>query len=231
MRFFPTLLGGGSTPPMETKDDTTIRAASGGPRYVSWGNPLPNLDWDVERMVRDGYERVIWLWRGIDAIADRACSLPIRAVKGDPGDPANFKFTEDPLLDVLNLQASDWERARDFRYRLSSQVILSKPGVFVEVRLNKGGGVYSLSLLPPNRTSPIPDPDVFISGFRIDLANGYTYDLPAWKVGTKEPSSVLWIRKPHPLDPYSGTTPPGGGRDLDRPGLLGPAVQPQLHGP
>ena len=204
MKFLPSLLGGGRQ--VEYKAEEIERAAQAA-RYISWGVPVAPTTWDLDRVVSDGYERVIWLWRGVDAIADKASRLTVRAVRESIDSPDDLQYVDDPLLERLNKASSPWERATDFRYRLSSQLLLSKAGVFVEVVRNRGGGVASLSLLPPNRVKVVPDPDEFISSFEIQIADGQTFYLPPFRQGSSETNSVLWVRKPHPTDPYSGTTP------------------------
>lgn len=199
MRFLPTLFEGAAALP-ETKDAASRRASSGGPAYV-FGRQAYRSNWSVERAVRDAYERVIWVYRAIDAIASAASRLNVVFREGHPETGEDVDPRDEPLWKVLNRRANHYESAQSFRYRLSTQLLLSKQGVFVEVVRSRGGHVTALHLLPPHRTSPIPDPDSFVSGYEV-MGSGYgseTEVVPA--------ANVLWIRKPHPLDPYMGTTP------------------------
>jgi 2'-5' RNA ligase len=199
----------------EFKSDQVRRAANS-PRYISWGTPQWSAaDWDLDRLIRDGYERVIWVWRGVDAIAEHAANLTIRAVSGPVDNPNDRTFVDDPILRNLNL--ASWpgktdkdapiEMAWQFRYRLSSLLLLSKVGVYVEVVRKRGGGIFSLSLIHPGHCRPIPDIDTMISGFRVDMPDGGYSDLPAYNPNGNETNSILWVRKPHPTDPLSATTP------------------------
>ena len=56
-----------------------------------------------------------------------------------------------------------------------------------------------MHLLPPQDTSPIPHPTKFVSGFEVELGDGNKRKI--------DPDKVIWIRKPHPLDPYRSITP------------------------
>jgi hypothetical protein len=51
----------------------------------------------------------------------------------------------------------------------------------------------------------VPDPVRFVSEFEITV-NGVPERIPAFEADGVTPR-VLWIRKPHPTDPYSGVTP------------------------
>lgn len=185
----------------ERKDDATRRSGSA-PAFMSAGLGYSS-DWDVDRAVKDGYEKVIWAFSAIDAIATKASSWPIRVMEGDEPD---WRRVDDPLATVLNTRANLIDGpARFFRYRLSSQLILSKAGVFVEVIPTRVGGIAALNLLPAGRTKPVPDADRFLAGFEVTLPTGDRQYLPAYSPETGY--GVVWIRKPHPTNPYSGVTP------------------------
>jgi HK97 family phage portal protein len=152
--------------------------------------------WDIQRAISEGYERVVWVFRCVDAIATRSSSLTFR-LKDGAG-----KLVEDhPLLTLLNDgKANEIETGRQLRYRISSQFLLSKAGVFVEATTNRAGDVVRYDLLPPGRTFPVPGEKKLIDHFQVQSIHGG----PIERI---DPSRVRWIRKPHPTDPYSGTTP------------------------
>lgn len=183
------------------KDAMTRRAATIAPFH--YGRPYLS-SWDVERAVRDGYERVIWVFRCIDAIASNIAGLDFMFRQGHPieGDP----LPRHPLLKVLNRQVNPFETHEAFMYRLVSQYLLSKRGAYVEVRYDRAGNPRHLYLLPPHLTNPIPDPETFVSGYEVRIGGFTAVTVPARDERTGKPR-VLWIRKPHPLDPYSGVTP------------------------
>lgn len=178
----------------ERKDAHTMERASAGP-FWSWKGQPYKIGWSVQRAVRDAYDRSIWVYRGTDALATNEVGLQFQ-VQTSPLDPE--KTTEDPLLTLLNVRANEFETAEMFRYRLVTQFVLSKAGVFIEVVRGKGGEPVGLYLLPPQYTFPLPDPNKFVAGYRVELPNG--------EVQTLAPEQVVWLRKPHPLDPYSGVT-------------------------
>lgn len=191
---------------LETKT-AADRRANQGAGYFFGGNPYVH-GWDVDRMVRDGYEKVIWIFKSVDAIAEKASSWPIRSFKGDKDDdPSEWKKVKDPILDLLNIRTNDLDGpAKAFRYRLSSQLLLSKPGVFIEVIPNKvGNAIAALNLLPPAITYPVPDDDGVIRTFEIQMATGERPRIARYDPDKKR--GVVWIRKPHPTNPYLSATP------------------------
>src|SRR5438046_1190096 len=118
-----------ATAPLERKDAATRRAVGSSTAYPYVGQPYTPLGPDVDRMVKDGYEKVIWVFRGIDAIADKMSSWPIECGEVDPDDPDSWKAVRDPIVPLLNQYTNIIERsAKYFRYRLVSQLLLSKKG-------------------------------------------------------------------------------------------------------
>lgn len=189
----------------ETKDarSNSIKAASLGPGApVSVNTGLagrPYRDsWDIERAYREGMQKVVWVNRCIDAISGNQARLPM-ILRKDNNPNGQIVDRRNKLLDVLNSRANEGENSFIFRYRLSSQMLMSTRGVFIEKVFGRNGDVIALNLLPPQHTSPIPDPRNFVSGFQVDLAQGQKVVLP--------PERVIWLRRPHPLDPYLSLTP------------------------
>ena len=113
--------------------------------------------WDIDRAYREGMQRVVWVNRCVDAIAGNQSRLPV-ILRGD-NSPDGEKVTKKshPLLKILNSKANYGENAFVFRYRLSSQLLISSRGAFVEIIRGRDGGVIGLQLLPPGHTAPIPD--------------------------------------------------------------------------
>lgn len=154
--------------------------------------------WDIERAWQDGAKKVTWVFRCIDAIAGNVARLPARGRKNN--DPKGTIVTNRDELQLLNMRANPGEDSFAFRYRLSSQLLLSTRGAFVEMVRGRGGQVVALHLLPPQFTSPIPDPKKFVSGYEVVLPNGSGPQI-------LKPEDVLWFKRPHPLDPYLSSTP------------------------
>lgn len=190
MRFLPSLRG--------TKAAEAERAS--GLATYRFGVPYtpPGVGRDVERIVADTYDRVTWVFRAVDAIASSAAALEVEVLQGDPVE--GLELEDHPLLRLLNYQANPdtLTSATEFRYRLSSQLLLSSRGAFVEVKRDRNGDPQALSLLPPQHTRPIPDPNTFVSGYEV------TIGASKWTVPAER---VQWIRRPHPLDPYRSVTP------------------------
>lgn len=163
----------------------------------SVGRPYRD-SWDIEKAYREGVQRVTWVFRCIDAIAGNQARLPmvLRKDNSPHGEVINKK---DDLLTLLNSRSNEGENSFIFRFRLSSQLLMSTRGVFVEKVRGRDGRVNALYLLPPQHTAPIPDAKKFVSGFEISLPGGYKKVV--------NPDDVIWIRRPHPLDPYLSLTP------------------------
>lgn len=154
--------------------------------------------WDIERAYREGLQKVVWVSRCIDVIAGNQARLPVVLRKDNKPD-GEILNRRHRILDLLNTKTNIGENSFAFRYRLSSQLLMSTRGAFIEKVLGRNGEVIALNLLPPQYTSPIPDPKKFVSSFQVDLPNGEKYLIPAER--------VIWVRKPHPLDPYLSLTP------------------------
>lgn len=161
------------------------------------GRPYSDA-WDIERAYREGVQKVTWVFRCIDAIAGNQARLPM-VLKKDNSPQGAIVGKNDPLMDVLNSKSNEGENSFIFRYRLSAQLLMSSRGAFIEKVRGRDGRIIALHLLPPQHTKPIPDPKKFVSGFEVDMRNGTKVTL--------KPEDVIWVRRPHPLDPYLSITP------------------------
>lgn len=165
------------------------------------GKPYTD-SWDIERVYREGMQKVTWVARCIDAIAGNQARLPVILKKDNSPQGEILKGSKaknSEILKILNTKSNIGENSFIFRYRLSSQLLMSTRGVFIEKIYGKDGGVIALNLLPPQSTAPIPDPRNFVAGYEVRMPNGSVINM--------KPQDVIWIRKPHPLDPYLSMTP------------------------
>ena len=80
--------------------------------------------------------------------------------------------TTNPLIHLLNTKTNIGENAFIFRYRLSSQLLMSSRGAFIEKVRGRDGRITALNLLPPQHTSPIPHPTTFVSGYEVAMPTG-----------------------------------------------------------
>lgn len=154
--------------------------------------------WDIERAYREGMQRVTWVFRCIDAIAGNQARLPV-VLRKDNSPVGEIVNRSNEVLDLLNTKSNEGENSFVFRFRLSSQLLMSTRGVFIEKVRGRNGKLLALHLLPPQHTAPIPDPRKFVAGFEVSLPGGMK------KIIRTE--DVVWIRRPHPLDPYLSLTP------------------------
>lgn len=164
----------------------------------SVGKPYRD-SWDIERAYREGFQKVTWVNRCIDAISGNQSRLPVVLREGNDPSGRIIRKSDRKILNILNTKSNMGENSFVFRYRLSSQLLMSSRGAFIEKVRGRDGELIALQLLPPQHTSPIPDPKKFVSGFEVDMRNGTKTIL--------KPEDVVWIRKPHPLDPYLSLTP------------------------
>ena len=158
--------------------------------------------WDIEQAYRQGVQKVTWVARCIDAIAGNQARLPVILRKDNSPDGEivkSKKLNKDSILDILNTKSNIGENSFIFRYRLSSQLLMGTRGAFIEKLKGRDGRIIGLNLLPPQSTAPIPHPKTFVSGYEVQMPDGT-------KVIMK-PDQVVWIRRPHPLDPYLSLTP------------------------
>jgi HK97 family phage portal protein len=158
--------------------------------------------WDIERAYREGMQKVTWVSRCIDAIAGNQARLPIilRKDNSPHGEIISIKEAKKmPLLNILNSKSNIGENSYIFRYRLSAQLLLGTRGAFIEKVRGRDGSIIGLNLLPPQSTSPIPDPKKFVSGYEVQMPAGDKIFL--------KPEDVCWVRRPHPIDPYLSLTP------------------------
>jgi len=157
--------------------------------------------WDIERAYREGVAKVTWVYRAIDAIASNQARLPIMFLQDNSpwGERVERDEENKNVAKILNQQSNDGENSFAFRYRLSAQLLMSTRGAFIEIVRGRGGDPVALHLLPPQNTAPIPHEKKFVSAFEVELPNGKKQNL--------NPKNVIWIRRPHPLDPYLSMTP------------------------
>lgn len=189
-KFLPALRG------METKSLLTFGTSRAyTPSSVqTYGRRDRSAGWDMDTVIDEGYERVVWVYKAVEVISGNASRLPFKITDGDSD------LESHPLLRVMNKRANPLETGRMFRKRLSAQILLSKRGAFVEVTKNNAGQVTRLDLLPPDRVRIVPD-------FSGDYISYYEYTRWDGVMRPIPPERIRWIREPHPMDPYSGTTP------------------------
>lgn len=202
------------------------RVLSSSAGYSVPGVPYSS-DWNVRRATTEGYEGNPLVYRAIEVICDNATKHPIVTREGDPDDGP--VVTDDPtrLLYVLNRRANPWEISRILRHRLMAQFLLSSKGAFLEVVRTPSNRFGMLTLLDPDMVRIVPSATSPIASFEITTpvagtSSSYINYLPPFDPAAdhdSQPSSVLWVRAPHPLVMWEGMTPiqaAGLPIDLDR---------------
>lgn len=163
-----------------------------------------NTDWNTDRAINEAMDRVTWVYRCVDAIAGNAARMELVVREDNPWDGPVVEA--DPLYRLLNSKSNPGEDSFTFRYRLSAQLLLSRKGVFVQVIRNNGGDPIALYLLSPESVEPIKDTKELVSGWKVrtqEIVNGVIRD----KEEKLDREEVIWIRRPHPFDPYGAMTP------------------------
>ena len=150
-----------------------------GKKSISVGAPIaynaglvgkPYSDgWDIERAYREGVAKVTWVYRAIDVIASNQARLPITFLQDNSpfGEVVPKEEANKELATILNQQSNMGESAFAFRYRISSQLLMSTRGVFIEIVRGRGGTPVALHILPPQNTAPIPDQKKFVAAFEV----------------------------------------------------------------
>jgi HK97 family phage portal protein len=173
------------------------RATSVG--YNTWGGEIATTtNWDLDKAVTKGYERVIWVWRCVHVIASAQASVPI--LLKDYNVQEGHIVENKQLQKLLNRRTNEYEDAWAFRYRLSGQLLLSPKGAFIELVKAGSGEVMQMFLLNPENVEPIRDPRKWVKGYKVKRGDGQEDIL--------DPEDVMWIRtQPHMIDPYKQMTP------------------------
>src|SRR5690606_1157979 len=176
------------------------------PRFYSGGGiSLPGERWDVDRSM-EWYDKVIWIFKCVDTIASNQASLPIYLHKD--GDPKNEHTDDKEVVQMLNYNPNKHENAWDFRYRLSSQLLLSPKGAFIEIQRNKLDQIVAIYLLDPGSVEPQKDYKNFVSHYAVLTQANDGFGRPGQYKRRVEPRNMLWLRsRPHPTDPYRNVTP------------------------
>lgn len=155
--------------------------------------------WDIERAYKEGMQKATWVFRCIDAIAGNQARLPMVLRKDNSPSGEVVKQKNNNILNILNSKSNEGENSFIFRYRISAQLLMSTRGVFIEKIVGRSGEILALQLLPPQHTSPIPDARKFVAGYEVEV--------PGLGKQILSPDKVIWIRRPHPINPYLSMTP------------------------
>jgi HK97 family phage portal protein len=158
------------------------------------GQPYQS-NWPVDRAIEVGLLQNPWVYRAAHAIASNAAGLPF--ILRLDNQISGLK-KDDPLLNLLNQYPNDYETSYGFRYRLSQTILLSKMGAFIKIKRSRGGDLLDLSLIPPAQVRPVPDKKTFVSEYVVGTGPDEDH---------LSPEEVLWIKLPHPTDPWQGLTP------------------------
>lgn len=192
-------------PPTSSKTlATKAGTVYNGSAAVRRGTVAYRQEWDADRAVNEALDRVTWVFRCVDAIASNAARQEIIVRSGNPWDGEIVDSGE--LYKVFNSKANNGESAIAFRYRLSAQLLLSRKGVFVQIVRSNRGDVLALYLLPPEKMEPIKDAENLVSGWKLSTTENINGTVRT-REETFDADEIVWLRRPHPFDPYGALTP------------------------
>lgn len=177
---------------------TIGRYTAGGISAGGWVTDYSPTKWDMERNMAQGYDRVVWVFRCVHVIASAQASVTIKLK--DFSTPHGEIVSNKDFEYLLNRKSNPYENAWKFRYRLSSQLLLSPQGAFVEIIKSDAGAVKELYLLDPGTVKPLKSATKWVDGYEVTRPNGEKDRL--------KPDQILWLMNtPHPLNPYRNVTP------------------------
>lgn len=192
---------------IETKFDKPLAGSGTIASYSAGGLPsgsfngyaMPtNQKWNIETAVEQAYGKVVWVFRSVHTIAANQASLTI--LQKDTSTPQGHIVDDPQFYNMINHRPNPYEDAWSFRYRLSSQCLLSPVGAFIEVIKDRQGVIRELYLLDPGTVTVIRSPKNFVDGYKVKANQEADRIL--------KPEQVIWVKtNPHPTDPYRNMTP------------------------
>lgn len=202
MRFFTSTARTAEVKALDTEKGASARWLATTRRRALPGMPLTDAQ-TTERVVADGLERDVWTFKAAHAIGVSGSDIPIVKRRGDfwKGEIVD---DDDPIVSLLNGIANEIEDGPAFRYRSLVSLIVSRRGIFIERKRTRTGRLLGLHMLPHDLTSPVPGKDAagnptLLSHYEVRLPDGGKAEIP--------PDDVVWIRWPHPTDPWGALSP------------------------
>jgi HK97 family phage portal protein len=143
--------------------------------------------------MREGYQKIVWVYACVSMIASCVSSVPwcLYRRRGTK----IIEIDEHPILNMLNNKVNPYFSGKDFFDAWGTYLALQ--GKFF-AEFNNPVLPTQMYWLFPHFTRPIPDKVKFVSGFEYDLAGEkkiYNAD------------SVMWSKFLDPLDVYNGLSP------------------------
>lgn len=119
-----------------------------------------------------------------------------RYTTGDQGSDQRVEIVQHAAIQLLN-NPNDWTSRFEFFEGCQQHEELT--GETIWVLDTEAGFPTSMWYVRPDRMSPVPDPDNFLSGWIYTSPNGEQIPL--------KPDEVIQEKRPDPLDPYRGAGP------------------------
>lgn len=148
-----------------------------------------------EAYLREGYNKVVWVYACVAKIASCVSSVPWELYRVNKTNGKETEILEHPILNMLNYNINPSMTSKDFFDLWATY--LATQGKFYAL-FNNAGLPTQIFPLYPHDTRPIPDRVRFINGFEYQVSGSQVrYD-------TQE---ILWSKFNDPLDLYEGLSP------------------------
>lgn len=108
------------------------------------------------------------------------------------------KVTRHAALDLWR-RPNAWQTGMEFREQTVQYLDLTGKSFWVIARAPGISLPLELWAIRPDRMTPVPHPEKFLSGF--------VYTGPGGEQVPLQPEDVIWMKYPHPTDPYDGLGP------------------------
>ncbi|MGM7634173.1 phage portal protein [Bacillus sp. Hm123] len=148
---------------------------------------------EFDKLAKEGFEKNVWVYRCVMAIARSAASIPIVLYQKKGKDLVEIE--QHPLLDLLN-KPNEHESAIDFREKLIAFLLLSG-NAYMEMNGPNRGAPIELWTWRPDRVTIMPGGD-YIKAFRYSVS-GKDVDAPYEK--------IIHSKFFSPLDDFYGMGP------------------------
>lgn len=146
---------------------------------------------------KEGYKRLIWVYRCINALGEAVGSVPwksYRRLADGQITPLEDKYPLTQLLENPNPQ----DGRKEFLTKLMIHLSLAGNSYWEVVLV--GGKPYQLFSVRPDWMSPIPDPTVYLKGYKLNTKQGQP-DI------FFEPHEILHLKYADPINEYVGMSP------------------------
>lgn len=173
-------------------------ATVAGARPYGGGRKPASMGMSFMEASQRGYKNLVWVYRCVTAIGNAVGSVPWKAYRREPS--GKLVWLPNHPLERLLENPNPYFTRKEIMNAWSIYLTLAGNCYFEVVRVDKNRP-YQFYVLRPDWTTPIPDPDLYVKGFRLDPQMGEKY------VQVLPPESVLHFKYLDPTNEYIGMSP------------------------